>query len=490
MTHRPAKILRTVCLLISLTLVFAIFAGCEQYAEEISSAATSSERPLVRFPDDGGGYHTETKPNLLGYKMSFAVSDVSLIIPEEGESVEGDLKLEQFRGVQSELSCEITVKFVDDWDEVLAAVIAGEEYAQVIMPPMSQAGGFIGAGVCTDLSEYLPLGQAEWYREAKNALTFGSKTYATISSFSSPMLRTSIVLFNAEMLKRDLGMMPERLYELWENNTWTWDVLAGYSKTAVEKNFGGKADSLEDKWGFVYDSGALTPLIYSAGLAFVDTEGEKPAFGLNNEQAVIALKKLNQLFAKDGLGCPERLLNEETTAKRLFVDGKALFYLTTLNSITTTEIRDMDQDWGLLPTPLGPAQDGARRNKYVSNIGGDVELCMIPTTVNDKKSTAIVLEELNSDVWMVSNKEIETIVTLYARDDKSVEIADSLNSGVITLDTSLLFGGKDSSKNKWESSVGAFLKKLETEPGLDVGKEAKNCAAAAKKIIDGLFSKK
>lgn len=487
MTHRPAKILRTVCLLISLMLVFAIFAGCEQYGTETSSAATSSERPLVRFPDDGGGYYTETKPNLSGYKMSFAVSDVRLIVPEEGMTAEGDLKLEQFRCVQLELNCEITVKEVDDWDEVLTAVIAGEEYAQVIMPPMSRAGGFIGAGVCTDLSEYLSLGQAEWYRETKNALTFDSKTYATVSSFSSPMLTAGIVLFNVETLKRDLGMMPERLYELWGNKTWSWDVLAGYSKTAVEKNRDGKADSLEDNWGFVYDSGALTPLIYSAGLSFVDTEGEKPAFGLSNEQAVSALKKLNQLFAKDGLGCPEQLLNQEMTATRLFADGKALFYLTTLNSITTEEIRDMDQDWGILPTPLGPAQDGARRNKYVSNIGGDLELCIIPTTVNDKKTAAIVLEELNSGVWMVSNKEVETILMLYACDDKSVEIATSLAVGVVTLDTSLIFGGKGSSKEKWESSVGAFLRKLETESGLDVGKEANACAAAAKKIIDGFF---
>jgi len=439
MTRITSKALRFAALMLALVLSLALFAGCKGDKDNASSKEAASEVTTsldnTEVVDQYKDKEHELLPESLdlgGYEVVFATGSTEDIIPIAGESAEGDLRLEKLRDIEEKYNCKVMVmEAPSKWDEAMTAIASGEEYANVIMPRIHQSGGFLQARLCADfrsseISQYIDQSQPWWNETMEYSSNILGKVYAGASAMQNPAGTTWIVYFNKRIAK-DLGIGENELYDLWEKGEWNWDNFLKYAKMAVKDQDGsGKLDSETDRWGLVapgYD--CAQAFASSAKVASVTTEdGMNPTYTFNTPHAINTLTKLNALFTTDGIYCVSSWDNKSYGT--MFCEGKSLFYAYTFKSMSADMMREMEDDWGILPMPKGPKDGGGWQDKYISRVDHNFRLCMIPATVEDKASTSLVLEALTYKYFQIINDEIEIMANAYLRDDTSVEIANTI----------------------------------------------------------------
>lgn len=498
MTSNTSKTVRVLCLLAAALLALTLFAGCKGGDDTSSDKSASKNTTSVENTELVEQYEDKSHPTLPetkdlgGFEMLYALDRPKYIIPEQGESAEGDLILEALAETQQAYNCTILVQEVAEWDEAMTSIISGEQYANVIMPRVHQAGGFLQSRLCADfleedISQYVDMSQPWWNDTMSYASNVLGSVYAGASAIMSPADFTFVIYFNKQVAK-DCGIDPEIFYELYDKKEWNWDNFVKYGKMAVKDLDGsGAVESLEDRWGLVapgYDTAQA--FCSSAKVASVTTtDGMNPTYTFNTTHSITTLTKLNQLFTTDGIYCLKSWDNNTKPYRTMFSADLSLFYAGRLAYVTEAFIRDMESDWGLLPMPIGPKEGGAWQDKYMSRVDHNFNLCIIPSTVEDKASTALILESMTFNYFKIINKKVDTYATLYCRDDKSVEIANTIyNTSTFEISQFLysIYNGD------WNRKVETNIRHLVNYPARDISGDMNSCAEVAQQMIDNYFN--
>jgi len=498
--NRSFKLVRVLCLMLAVVLSVAMFAGCKGDGDSASSkddaskVTTSMENTEIveQYEDQGHPTLPKTK-DLGGYEVTFACPYPTLVIPEEGETAEEDLILEALKETEKAYNCKILVKQMpyNDPEEVVASISAGEQYANVIMPVVFIAGAFLQTKLCADMlqkdiSQYIDMKQPWWNDTMAYASNVLGSVYAGAPSICSPADYTFIVYFNKNICD-DVGIDSAELYKLWKDGKWTWDEFVKYAKMAGKDIDGnGVIDNVDkDRFGYIgpgYDS--IQAFSSSAKVASITTtNGMNPTYTFNTPHAITTLTRLNQLFTTDniyGLGSWDgmRFLS-------MFSNGNALFLTYKLETMRNDAIRDMSDDWGILPMPKGPKEGGGWQDKYMSRVDHNYALTMIPATVEDKASTALILESMAFNYFKIINKKIETYATLYCRDDESVEVANSIYNTSTFEISQFLYGINNGS---WNSNVETLVRDVVRNPAYDVSGAVNAPADLAQQMINDYFN--
>ncbi|MBQ9106725.1 MAG: extracellular solute-binding protein [Clostridia bacterium] len=491
---------RFICLLLCLLLSVCIFSGCKKddaasSSKDQSAVTTSMENTELvdQYKDKKHPTLPETK-DLGGFEMLYASSNVKAILPEEGSSVEGDLILETLRITQDTYNCKINVVEVayDGWGEAQAAILSGEQYANVIMPCVWQSGAFLQSRLCadyltTEISQYIDMSQPWWNDTMAYASNVLGSVYAGASAIESPADYTYVIFFN-KSIAADIGLGETELYDLWEKNEWNWDNFVKFAKLANKDLDGnGAVDTTNDRWGFVcpgYD--CAQAFCSSAVVASVTTDdGMNPVYTFNTPHAITTLTKLNQLFTTDGIYCQESWNNELGTYEVMFKEGRALFYGRNLMRIYGTTFRGMEFDWGVLPIPIGPSENGGWQQKYMSRVDHNFRLCIIPSTVEDKASTALVLEHMTYEYYKIINEKIDTAATLYCRDDESVDVCNTIYNTSTFEISQFLYSINNMG---WNNSVETRIRDIVKTPAYDVSGAVNAPAELAQQMINDYFN--
>lgn len=494
---------RIFCLTLSLLLALALFAGCKKDEGTVSSKASSSQvssivkenTEVIDDYQEKEDPHIPQTKDLGGFEMTFATPSPKKIIPEEGSSAEGDLILEALRKTQDAYHCTITVREVeqDGWNAAMTEILAGEEFANVMMPCVHQSGAFLQARLCADyldpkISQYIDMSEPWWNDTMAYASNVLGSVYAGAPCIDSPADATYVVYFNQRILK-DIGTDPADLYKMWDDKQWTWDAFVKLAKKANKDLDGsGAVDSINDRWGYVapgYDSAQA--FCSSAKVASITTEnGMNPKYTFNTPHALATMEKLNQLFTTDNIYCLESWDNNNRTYEKMFTEGRALFWTTGLGSMTRDSMREMSDDFGLLTYPLGPDETSKTgwQEKYMSRVDHNFRLCIIPSTVSDLASTALVLESMAFNYWKIINNKIETYSSLYGRDDKTVEIAGMVyNTSTFEISQFLY----SINNYAWNAQVETRIRDLINNANFDVSGAVNSVAEAAQTMIDDYF---
>jgi len=497
-----SKTLRVFSMLLVLLLSLALFAGCKGDDKNASSDKGSEKdntsidntEIVEQYQDKGHPTLPETK-DLGGFEMLLVSDREGSVIPEQGESAEGDLMLEALRETQTAYNCTISIRYVTAWDEAFTSIVAGEPYANVIMPRIHAAGRFLQSRLCADfldpeISQYIDMDQPWWNDTMAYASNVLGSVYAGASTVMSPADYTWVVYFNKDIAK-EIGLGDKELYELWEKKEWTWDALLKYAKLAVKDVDGnGAVDSVDDIWGLVapgYDGAQA--FASSAKVASITTDdGMNPRYTFNTTHAITSLTKLNGIFTGEGIYAPDSVYAGVGTGKTFinyFAKGNSLFFGYRLITITDQQLRDMEDDWGLLPMPLGPKDGGGWQDKYISRVDHNFNLCVIPTTVEDKASTALVLESMSFNYFKIINDKVNTYATLYCRDDESVDIANTIYN-TSTFEISQFFYSVNN--YEYNRSVESVITRVCSTPNFDVSGAVQSVAEQAQIIIDNYFN--
>jgi len=500
MSHSTLKSLRMVCIVLTVLLSLALFAGCKKDTDAASSKNVSKVTTSMDNTEIVDQYADKNHPTLPetmdlgGFEMTFATPQPKYLIPEEGKSPEGDLMLEALREAQKKYNFTAYVLEVDNdgWDEAMTAIVSGEEYANVIMPCIHQSGTFLQSRLCADylendIAQYIDMNQPWWNDTMAYASNVLGSVYAGASAIQSPADATGIILFNKTMLK-DIGVDPNALYEHWEKMTWTWDTFVSYAKKANKDLDGnGAMDSTDDRWGFVapgYDC-AQTFCSTARVASVTTTDGMNPTYTFNTSHAITTLTKLNALFTTDGIYCQKSWDNNTRMYEQMFCGGRALFFGGGLGDIARECYREMEDEFGIMPMPLGPKDGGGWQEKYMSLVNHNFRLCIIPATVEDKASTAFILEALTFNYFKIINEKVDTMANLYLKDDKSVEIANTIyNTSTFEISQFLY----SINGYAWNSNVDGKIRDVVVNPNYDVSGTMNAAADLAQQMIDDYFN--
>ena len=286
----------------------------------------------------------------------------------------------------------------------------------------------VSNGYFAELSALLDFEKPWWDEKSLEGFGICGKTYAIAGDVTfMDKLCDIVIFFNKNMAEEyNLG----DIYQMVIDKKWTFEeMLKMCELVSADLNNDGSADK-DDRFGFAGQNDAAYELFQSAGERFctLDKDGI-PYLSNDSERAVDIMMKVYS-FMNDDIN----FFNRQTAglsvndAIKMFISNRVLFLMRPLQTIM--ELRAMDADFGIIPTPL---MDDSQSD-YSTSIGFTVANCVtIPVDAKSVETSAKVLDTLSADSYFNMNSTFYDMVlgAKLTRDDNSTENLDIiLNSCV------------------------------------------------------------
>lgn len=269
-----------------------------------------------------------------------------------------------------------------------------------------------------NLIPHLNLDQPYWVQGSISGMSLMNNVYFAVSLFDvSHFESVRTFLFNKNMVAEYNMDSP---YQLVKDGKWTLDKFYEMSlSTAQDLDNDGKWTA-NDQYGVIgYSNVLCNTLMTGVGsiLSIGKDDNDMPYFDLDNEYNMERLLAVSKLFEnKDGFVYKENDQN-------MFRDGKSLFLSCLFSEVIP--LRDMEDDFGIIPTPKYDEQ----QSEYI-NLGGSPFFMVVPVTADNLDRTGAIMESLA----MLSTDVIDTayydivLKGKSSRDSESLEMLDLIFS--------------------------------------------------------------
>ena len=269
-----------------------------------------------------------------------------------------------------------------------------------------------------NLIPHLNLDQPYWVQGSISGMSLMNNVYFAVSLFDvSHFESVRTFLFNKNMVAEYNMDSP---YQLVKDGIWTLDKFYEMSlSTAQDLDNDGKWTA-NDQYGVIgYSNVLCNSLMTGVGsiLSIGKDDNDMPYFDLDNEYNMERLLAVSKLFEnKDGFVYKENDQN-------MFRDGKSLFLSCLFSGVIP--LRDMEDDFGIIPTPKYDEQ----QSEYI-NLGGSPFFMVVPVTADNLDRTGAIMESLA----MLSTDVIDTayydivLKGKSSRDSESLEMLDLIFS--------------------------------------------------------------
>ena len=278
-------------------------------------------------------------------------------------------------------------------------------------------------------SEFIDIGERWWYEEA--------------------IMETSVDNYNSRFLHGDIGIYafglagatfynkalydqyispgnPDELYQKVLDGTWTWEEFTRLVKKCYIDKGG---DGSNNIYGFVPCNGAeIMWLRESVGIRGYERDAVgMPQFDLLNDKCVDFANELYKLyFENEGTSkCWPGGATTEDENQEAFCNGKYLFQVRQLNRLLSAGMREMKDDFGVLPCPKW---DESQEEYYTLLHNSSTTVCCPISADIDRVNNELsaVIEALASESYRsVYTAYYESALkSAYNRDDLSAQMID------------------------------------------------------------------
>ncbi len=340
----------------------------------------SNDADLLGFPKEDNGnkkfviYTNSTK------------SDGSALGDFNVESQTGDLvndavfkkdaKVEDYLGIDIELILENGVwsKRSAFNNKIIAAYDAGDHEFDVVNSMLVCTIPLAGRGLFVDVSDLPHTGfDKPWYiKDMVENYGIGGKFYGIISDHSLSLYKDlSVIFFNADMME---DVKPDvDLYDLVRRGEWTLDKFLEVSSDMARDLNGDDAytagDDIFAYFGEGVPNGTWITALDIHSFEINETGNSFTYYGLT-ERFSSAYDRMGVFSTSPGVR------NEQGTlgARDTFANGRVAFMTNFL--YTTESLRDMDDDYGILPIP----KYDTNQEDYISQVGTSTSTFFVPQT--------------------------------------------------------------------------------------------------------------
>ncbi|MGF7143070.1 hypothetical protein HNQ56_001492 [Anaerotaenia torta] len=359
----------------------------------------------------------EEPVDLNGYAFKVVDFHTSRWEPEEIKSPQDQLVCDIIEDVEKTYNCTIEFESVSPdviFETAQPEIMAGGKYADLIGTTMWAFGKMLGGGLVRDLSdvETLDLSAPYWNKNVSDTATFGNSTYAFGGPFGSHFGNHWIIFYNSRIWN-ELGL-PDP-YEMVEKNEWTWAKLVEYSKLALRDNDGdGVVNSESDRWGMTAPSGDLIQSVFFGMGARYYKEDGNGHVRLDCIDPVSADKIdfMYNLYQTDNI----LYKNENVGYLEMFAAGKSLFLA--YGNDAHAELKDMEDDFGVLPLPKWNAEQA----EYQNAVDHNAPIFAMTTTNKNTYEAGIIITALGKRYQALEELKIQDMEDTFWRFDEDKEM--------------------------------------------------------------------
>ncbi|MBR5366628.1 MAG: hypothetical protein IK132_10345 [Clostridia bacterium] len=436
------------CLILVLQMLLLAAVSCGERQPEQDAA--SSEEPLLSEEVSASAEEADTEitrenvPDSLPDNLDFAGKTCTIYYSngrdrykhiEGGEELSGEIVSDSVIACNESVAERLNVDLryypenSGNWDTITSLVsnliMADDDTFDVYLGEQYGMTQTVVKGFYRNAFDlpYLDFDQPWWNAVFMDnlQLTSDNRMFLTGDFSLTTLSDLWIQYYNKGIYERLFGD-PDEPYHLVLEGKWTIDKMSELIAASYLDLDGNGSISQEDQFGYVIymKYSTVDPFMYCADIPYTsrDTDG-RVVIDMNQERAVTLTEKTVGLFQQSAV------FSESTAA---FPVGKALFCGTQLGGTET--FREMEDDFGFLPTPKLDEEQSAYRD-----LVADVCLLMtIPVTSRDADLAACVLEALNAETYRTVTPawyEV-TLKCKYSRDLLSSEIIDLIHDSIYT----------------------------------------------------------
>ena len=247
-------------------------------------------------------------------------------------------------------NCKLVEKALSDWagnPQALAEMVMNGDNSQLCL--VALASDFVGTPLANDL--FMPwtidLSKDKWVAADLEMMTKDGKVYG-VHAGKEPR---SCLYVNKRVLE-EAGIDWNEIYDHQANGTWTWDVWKTYLDK-VQKDVDN--DGIIDVWGLTGSGDELAnALVFSNNATYFDWEDGKLVNATTRQECIDALQFRKDLG--DNYMAPQPEGSNWDWFKAYFKQNPVGFYIgqTWEAYNPTSEMDDMEDDWGCVMVPMGP----------------------------------------------------------------------------------------------------------------------------------------
>ncbi len=446
---------RILCLLLAALMVLPLLAGCANDTEPGDTVAESTTETVEEESAD----LTDNLPTDLNYN-----EDEIVILSRDIEGwTSGEISVEALNSdtvndavyernlkVESRLNVKINnvLETASDYQTVLnrvtLSVKSGQHEYDIFAGPCNVTLPETLNNTFSDLGglEYLDLDQPWWSQGFNDAVEYEGARYAITGSAVLTMYRFAFVtIFNKDIFT---AANLNFLYDDVINGKWTLDRQMELIPLLYQDNGNSKQDMEGDVYGFVTNNHLSIDPYWSACKVDViqkNTDGEyEVVFDINHLHDVT--DKLLQLYhGFDGAVYTfnnESNDGEQAKIRGLFADGYAAMATVRLLELEAGEIRNMEDQFGVVPMPKYDEQ----QDDYYTLLHNQFTILCIPNTIESSR-----LDEMGAFMEALSFESYKTVKPAYyestlrqklMQDPESAQMLDIVTSHV-RIDVGLLY---------------------------------------------------
>lgn len=385
---------------------------------------------------------------------------------------------------QYELDIQVIAAGFDDSGEgqrqyrdfINAAIEGGETKHDVYvhvqhqgMPELIRKGLFLDWKEC----EYIDFTHEAWLPSYTDSLNYGEKIYLAASAWNiNAYTQMSALLFNKTLMDE---LMIEYPYDDVREKNWTIEKFLTLVQAGTKDlNHDDFIEEYLDRCGYVGWGYEMVDNVWTGmGGTSIKKENGFPVLTIDSErnfdviEAMCSLRKLDgniEVYSGNG-------------AVDTFAAGKALFLDIFVNHIAKKQIRDMADNYGVIPYPL---LDENQPNYYArqSLVSG---VFYLPKTNNDLAFTGFVMQLLSEEAYKnIKPLYLETYLTIRGtRDDDSIEMVDLILKNQVVTDaitgiaiSSMSQGGQNSFSSQIAKNLSVWQGNLQST--IDFYKDLEN----------------
>ena len=428
--------------IIAVLLLIMLFASCQSTPADdgnVSNTAVQDEVPdeiqipteteiLPNLPDEDFGGYTFRVVSRGDDWHAYPAHSRDIISSDEnvGDTI-NDAVYERNLAVEEQFNIKITLQTFPELtgdgemgaiNAVKRAHAAGDDMYDLIMGHEVMIGTATTEGYFYNWYDmpYVDLSKPWWNEEVTTQLSIGKTAFLAMSDLSVSSHDNAYVLLFNKKFHEDYQL--ENLYDLVDNNKWTFDKFYSLYKDIYQDLDGDGKRSIHDFYGFIEGGGYLNWFFAGGNRITQKNDNNRPYYDLLTDRSTLTFSKASDMLLNEGAYRFDWWINVDIIP--MFEANHGIFLGTQIGSIPL--LRGMTVDFGILPYPkLNEEQDN-----YYNFIDAHSSLMAVPNTVADKEKAGAIIEALSYESYkkVVPAYFDIALKTKFARDDESEKMLD------------------------------------------------------------------
>ncbi len=276
---------------------------------------------------------------------------------------------------------------------------------------------------------YLDIEQPWWRTSAIKEMSLDGEHYRYLMGDHTltDYFRCGVTYYNKALYTDSTsGADADTMYQLVLDGQWTYDKMMELTEQAYADLNGDGTENVGDRFGLMVpaDFNSSDHMLISCDITLFSRgdEGRVDLSAIQNERIVMAIDKLIDVSHNtSGVYLSDKTIDDSI---HYFTENNSLFYTGRLSSIVGAPMREMENDYGVLPMPkLNEEQEN-----YVTYIHEAATITCVPKSISSSRIDMIgaVAEGWASEAYrMVLTPFIETALKVkYSRDALSGQVID------------------------------------------------------------------